>query len=319
MPVCLMRTDSNCRDCSLRKMCLRILGTEHLYAQRVCAGMEVIMIKLDSKKLKIMAVAFMLVDHVICQSFGPDYFTVSGRIVYFLSVPFDNYPNLYGLADFLTGSVSFLIPVLGRAAAVLFFFLLAEGFTHTRSVKKYILRLLGFGVLAQFGYVMFDEGRLAFEWGMRLNIMFTMAAALFALWCAQKLKGRPWFAVPAIAAITVLTVILDLEYSYECIIYVFFFYYGKRLNPYLRGILGIALAWALQLYRFGDLLSEGGMRAFRLIAMYAVGHSLAILLTLKYNGEKGKQPKGFQYFFYAFYPAHLLILGIIQAVLYHAA
>lgn len=272
--------------------------------------------KLNSKKIKLIAVVCMLVDHLICQYYGPQYFCIRDQLSFRIMQPFDPYPQLWGLAGVLSDGVSFLLSVLGRMAAVLFFFLLAEGFSHTRSVKKYIVRLLAFGAAAQIGYTLFDEGKLVPFNEMRFNIMFTMAAALFALWCVQKLKGRPYLAVPAALGVTAATVALDLEYSYQCVAYVFFFYYGKKLKAYQRAILGVLLACGLNVYRLRRLITETGMRSVHLISIYAVGHILAVLLTLAYNGEKGKQSKAFQYFFYAFYPAHLLILGVLQVILY---
>ena len=38
------------------------------------------------------------------------------------------------------------------------------------------------------------------------------------------------------------------------------------------------------------------------------------LLILFYNGKRKPKGKGFQYFFYLFYPLHLMILGLIRVV-----
>lgn len=38
------------------------------------------------------------------------------------------------------------------------------------------------------------------------------------------------------------------------------------------------------------------------------------LLILFYNGKRKHRGKGFQYFFYLFYPLHLMILGLIRVV-----
>lgn len=258
----------------------------------------------------------MLVDHVLCQSFGPNYISIKTEVFFFILEKFENNTTLFPIIEEVLDFFSLFLSTIGRTSAVLFFFLLANGFVYTKNVKKYILRLLGFGVLAQIPYTLFDEGHLVPITEMRFNIMFTLAAALFALWCFEKLKTKPIAAILVVLFLSYLTKVLDFEYSYQAIAYVFFFYYSRNLSRTKRGILGILLVLILYVYRFYPLAAELGLYAFFRMKYYFIGHSLAVLIGLTYNGEKGKSSKGFQYFFYVFYPAHLLILGIIQAVLY---
>lgn len=271
---------------------------------------------MNSKKLKIIAVIAMLVDHLICQYYGPDFFCLRDIAEMSLQDYFINYPAIWDFANAAIKTLTFLVISVGRMAAVLFFFLLANGYQHTHSVKRYITRLLIFGALAQIPYTLFDEGQLIPLTQMRFNIMFTLAAALFALWCSEKLRKKPVLAAAAVLAVTWLTVWLDLEYSYQCVAFVFFFYYSRNMSWPKRLALGLLLGAGLQLWRFHDLLTDP--RFYRTIGYYIAGNWLAVLLAVKYNGEKGKQSKAFQYFFYGFYPGHLLVLGIIQTVLYSA-
>lgn len=258
----------------------------------------------------------MLTDHLICQYYGPNFFCVRDVVRDHLYNFFGNYPAMKGFADGCIQALAYSVGIIGRMAAVLFFFLLANGFLHTKDVRKYIGRLLVFGVLAQIPYTLFDEGHLIPITEMRFNIMFTLAVALFALWCSQRLKSRPVIAALVVLFLTWVTVKLDLEYSYQCVAYVFFFYYSRNMGKAKRGTIGVLLAAGLQLWRFQSFLFDFDIRMVTTIGMYIAGHCLAVLLTLKYNGEKGKQSKAFQYFFYGFYPGHLLVLGVIQMMLY---
>lgn len=216
-------------------------------------------VNINTRKIKIIAVLAMLTDHLICQYYGPDFFCVRDVVRGNLYDFFGSFPAIEGIAIRCIQALAYSVGIIGRMAAVLFFLLLANGFQHTKDVRKYIGRLLFFGVLAQIPYTLFGEGHLIPITEMRFNIMFTMAVALFALWCSRRLKSRP-----VIAAMVV-----DFD-----------------------------------------------IRMVTTIGMYIAGHCLAVLLTLKYNGEKGKQSKAFQYFFYGFYPGHLLVLGLIQMMLY---
>lgn len=273
-------------------------------------------VNINTKKLKIIAVLAMLTDHLICQYYGPNFFCVRDVVRDHLYNFFGNYPAIEGFADGCIQALAYSVGIIGRMAAVLFFFLLANGFLHTKDVRKYIGRLLVFGVLAQIPYTLFDEGHLIPITEMRFNIMFTLAVALFALWCSQCLKSRPVIAALVVLFLTWVTVKLDLEYSYQCVAYVFFFYYSRNMGKAKRGTIGVLLAAGLQLWRFQSFLFDFDIRMVTTIGMYIAGHCLAVLLTLKYNGEKGKQSKAFQYFFYGFYPGHLLVLGMIQMMLY---
>ena len=42
---------------------------------------------------------------------------------------------------------------LGKVTGPLMFFFIAEGYHHTRNLKKYLLRLLGFAMISQISYV----------------------------------------------------------------------------------------------------------------------------------------------------------------------
>lgn len=45
------------------------------------------------------------------------------------------------------------------------------------------------------------------------------------------------------------------------------------------------------------------------------GKILAIPILMSYNGERGKW-KGMKWFFYLYYPAHLIVVGIIRIALH---
>jgi len=51
--------------------------------------------------------------------------------------------------------------------------------------------------------------------------------------------------------------------------------------------------------------------ALRNCLLNTLGNYFGMLVTLTDNGEKGRAGKGFQYFCYAFYPAHFAVLALV--------
>ena len=68
----------------------------------------------------------------------------------------------------------------GRPAFIIFGFLLAEGFVHTRNRKRYLLRLLFLGAVSEIPYDLALWGSWVFM--PRQNVFWTLAIGLAVLW-----------------------------------------------------------------------------------------------------------------------------------------
>jgi len=185
--------------------------------------------------------------------------------------------------------LSNLFSILGRIAFPLFVFFIVEGFFKTRSRKRYLTTLLIFGVISEVPFDMFTS-KTFFDpyWN---NIMFTLALCLITIWIIVSLKEKlpnqvAWYVVSIILVILfgLLAMGLSLDYDYHAIIvaYLFYIFYDKPLLGATLGYLSIIK----ELYSF-----------------------LGFAMTLTYNGKRGKQYKWLNY---AFYPVHILILGILR-------
>ena len=203
------------------------------------------------------------------------------------------YPNLVSNDGVLT-TVSNIFDIIGRIAFPLFCFLLVEGFFKTRCRKKYLLNLLIFGVISEVPFDMFTTASFFnMNWN---NVMFTLAFVLITIWIIDILKKRMqklpktlWYFASFIIVIImcIAAMYLSLDYEHHAILIGYFFYLFHDVP-----LLAIPFGYASMYTQPWALLGFG--------------------LTLTYNGKRGKQNKMLNYWFY---PAHLLILGILRLCL----
>ncbi|MBS6398047.1 MAG: conjugal transfer protein TraX [Clostridiales bacterium] len=180
-------------------------------------------------------------------------------------------------------SVDMIFRSIGRPAFPVFCFLLTEGFVHTRNVKKYAVRMGIFALVSEIPFDLALWGRL-FDLEHQ-NVYFTLLIGLLAVWFIRE-YGRT---VPVVA--------LGLLG-------------GSFLAELVRtdyGAFGVILIVVLYLLR-----DRRGVQcaAGALCCAWEMPAPLGFLPVFFYNGERGRQPK---WFFYWFYPAHLLLYYIIGA------
>ena len=215
------------------------------------------------------------------------------KYIAFLSMLLDHVNNAL-LVPILEGKgfllqVSNLLSILRRIAFPLFMFFLVEGFFKTKNRKRYLLNLFLFGVLSEVPFDLFTS-KVFFNpnWN---NMMFTLALCLSCIWIIDSFKRKIpnrnlWygFSLLLVGIFSILAMFLSLDYDYHAIIvaYIFYMFYQKPLWGTGLGFLSIIK----EIYSF-----------------------LGFGLCLTYNGERGKQSKWLNY---AFYPVHLLILGLLR-------
>lgn len=132
--------------------------------------------------------------------------------------------------------------IIGRIAFPLFAFFIAEGFRHTRSVKKYLFRLLLCAVLFQVPDWLFGSEtmrRIFISWGWEsvpsinyeLNIFATLFLGLAAISLYNKLKEKhiaySWLAVTAMA---VIAQIIGADYGAYGVLFIIVFILPKEIR-----------------------------------------------------------------------------------------
>lgn len=200
-----------------------------------------------------------------------------------------------------------IMRTIGRMAFPIYCFLLVEGFVHTRNVKKYALRLLVFALISEIPFDLAFNRRL---WDYRYNNVFlTLFLGLVTIACIRfvnsriRLKGDSK-AKNYLCMLVRFIVVMAIAFAGMALAEVPF------CTDYGAG--GVAVIVAMYLLRQYPKTSFAA--GVVLLTVMCGSIEIAALLMLVpiafYNGNRGRQIK---YFFYAFYPVHLLVLvGISQ-------
>lgn len=220
-------------------------------------------------------------------------------------------------SDAIIGHFS-ILNIIGRIAFPLFCFQLVIGYKHTKNIKKYLYRLLIFGILSQIPFSIFTY-TYAGIWD-NLNVFFTLALGLFAIYCLDKWPNK-WIGILIDILIILLAQFLKVDYGGIgiCIILCIFVFYKDKsyverksdfLSIFKNNILFTLMFFILCLIRYISTLYS----SFSIEVLYLIlATFFPIVFMLLYNGKKGPSMK---YFFYAFYPLHLLLLTIIHYLIF---
>lgn len=207
--------------------------------------------------------------------------------------------NVFG--DTLPGGIMVALYSLGGLTFPIMAYLLCEGYRYTSSVRRYAERLGVFAVISQVPYSLL--------FGATGNVLITLLIGLGMLWLLDHKRRN--------AALCALGLLGGLAASYFCdwgvigpLMIVLFWHFHDQPR-------GAALAMLVPFVGLGlpalsVALSSPTPLSLGVLGYYTVGFGLATLLMLNYNGRRGRPLK---WFFYVYYPAHLLMLWGIAILL----
>ncbi len=193
-----------------------------------------------------------------------------------------------------------MLRIIGRISFPIFAFLIAEGYVHTKNLKQYIFRLFIFALISEIPYDFAFEGKI-FDINNQ-NVLFTFVLALIFLYITDLDKNKVLQSIGKIAVL-ITAMILHVDYSFYGIFMVVAFYKYREdsmLKYSLIAFINLFIV-ALTVYYIGFTIQN-------IVQGFAV---FSIPILIGYNGKKGMSLK---YLFYLFYPVHLMIYGIINAV-----
>ncbi len=220
------------------------------------------------------------------------------KLIAAITMVFDHAAIIFLLPD---TNVYSIFRVIGRISFVLFAYMIAEGFHKTKNFKNYILRL---GVLA-IGIELFLIGYyLIFEinYILSFNIIWTLIFGLMSLFLFyHKNQYLKLLVIPLVF----LSEYLGLSYgAYGVLMILFFGLYNNKFTNFLH------LIFLNLLFIDQPLLSLTSFAEYAKFPAIQWFSMIAIIFIFFYNGHFGKYK--LKWFFYVFYPGHLVVLYIIN-------
>lgn len=191
-----------------------------------------------------------------------------------------------GLVSNQFSGLNIVLRLIGRLSFPLFTFLLVEGFVHTRNIKRYLAQLGVFALVSEIPFDLAKEGML-FDFTYQ-NIFFTLFIGLLTITLFDRFKAAQYLKWVILVTGMILAKVLQTDYAAFGILLIFVFYYFRENK--IVGNIVVSLLLFLQTTAI-----------------------LALIPIRLYNNKRGKQKK---YFFYLFYPIHLLLFFIIRVSLF---
>lgn len=198
------------------------------------------------------------------------------------------------------------LPILrcvGRLAFPLFAFMAVEGYLHTRSLKKYLLRLLMLAVISEIPFDLLVSGSV-FD-PMHQNVIWTIILGLCCIRAFENISTdlKKMLSAVVIIASLAAAIIARVDYSSAGVLTLLAFYAfrGNTVRCRLMQLLSLA---------FINLVLLGGIEfAFPYQALAV----LSLPIVWLYDGSQGPHNGFIKAANYLFYPAHMLILALFSA------
>jgi len=224
---------------------------------------------------------------------------------------------LFMLCDQLWGTVipgNDWLTCIGRLAFPLFAFMLVEGYFRTKNLKKYALRLLIFALISEIPFNLAMGGRLFYP--IHQNVLWSFLLSLGLIHFNEKMRAKALWQRIAFGCLSVavgcaagLLTMVDFYHAGILTVLTFYFFRERKWWCALGQLICL---WYINFELLGGFsyeISLGGASFFLPRQGFAL---LSLIPIWLYRGKQGWHSKPLQYACYAFYPLHLLILGLIR-------
>lgn len=207
---------------------------------------------------------------------------------------------------------------IGRIAFPIFAFMAVEGFFHTHNLRRYLLRLLIWALLSEIPFNLMYGGSIFYPYHQ--NVLWTFLLSLLIISLIEKCKSR--FKTALAVLLSVGLAATGFLIGYIAMVD----YYGVGVLTVLTFYVFRKRTWTSRLFQFLCLyILNVELLGGYCYELQVFGHtielvqqSLALLALIPvwlYQGKQGLHNKAFQYFCYAFYPIHMLLLFVVRQLL----
>lgn len=251
---------------------------------------------ISGSTIKLIAIVSMLIDHIGAGILGRFVIT-SG----YLNAAASDDLNVMMRWVMENGTLYYTysaMRMIGRLGFPIFCFLLVEGFQKTHDVRKYAMRLGIFALISEIPFDLCFNGKIL-EFSYQ-NVFFTLFLGLLTMIAFDWIAKKEWaagaglnravkivFSAAALAVGAGVAHFLKTDYAATGVLCIMVLYLFRRKKP---------------------LQIAAGCVAF----LWEVTAPLAFIPIGFYNGERGLKMK---YFFYAFYPVHLLLIWLVSMLM----
>ena len=191
----------------------------------------------------------------------------------------------------------------GYFTAITMCYFLVEGFRYTHSRKQYALRLFGFGVVSQvpFSMAFAQNGILEFQ---DFNMMFTLFLCFCILLCIETIRNR---FLRGVLIVLLVFGSLFCDWALLAPVFTLLFAWAGENRTRQKAAFGAAALL------YGGMAGLGSGQVWEAVGCAVPILVSAFVILYLYNGRRAARGRTFyKWFFYAFYPAHLLVLGLLR-------
>ncbi len=204
--------------------------------------------------------------------------------------------------------VPFALHFIGRLTAPIMWFFICEGYHYTKDVRKYMLRLGIFAVISHFAY--------CFGFGISLNplegrifnrtsVMYPLFIAVVVLYIEDHFERMEKWKKTAVKTILILSA-FPADWSCIAVLAILDMYRERgNLERQMMKMAGWVFVYGVVSWFFVS----------KTYAIELIGVLMVYPVLKLYNGGRGKA-KWMKWFFYVYYPAHLIIIGLIRIAVY---
>lgn len=220
------------------------------------------------------------------------YFAVIAMLIDHVATAFIAQESLLGM----------IMHFIGRFTAPTMAYFIIEGYHYTRNIKKYALRLSAFAVISWLPFSLFETGTISLTFG----VIYTLFLGLLAVYLLDYKNCPGIIKVFGIVSICFISFFGDwyLFVPLWCII--FHIFRDKTVHKWIAYSL-VGTVYCKLIFESSTSIISG---------LWCLGiYIVPFVIQFIYNGKSGSKRSFHKWFFYIFYPLHLIIILISKNII----